>query len=182
MSGAERIARRYFIVNGFDGALTMLGLLTGFIVSAIEDLDIVISACLGVAIALGVSGVSSAYVSESAERKHDLDQLEGAMVTNLEDSYHGSVARWMPILIALANGLAPLSISLLVLAPIWLANSGVVLPFAPLYVAMGIALLCVFLLGVFLGRIEGVSWLRSGIRTLLIALATAALILLIAGN
>ena len=27
---SQRIARRYFVVNGFDGALTMLGLLMGF--------------------------------------------------------------------------------------------------------------------------------------------------------
>ena len=30
LTRATGIARRYFVVNGFDGALTMLGMLVGF--------------------------------------------------------------------------------------------------------------------------------------------------------
>ena len=68
ITGTHGIVRRYFVVNGFDGALTMLGLIMGFLVSGPASLGVIISACLGAAIALGVSGVSSAYVSEVAER------------------------------------------------------------------------------------------------------------------
>jgi len=176
------IVRRYFVVNGFDGALTMLGLIIGFLVSTPADLSLIINACLGAAIALGVSGVSSAYVSESAERKRALGKLEEAMISNLQESAHGEAARLAPILIALVNGSAPLIISLLILIPLWLSNAGVPLPLPPLYAAIIIALLLVFLLGVFLGRIAGVSWLRSGIQTLLIAIATAVLIYIFAGG
>lgn len=175
------IVRRYFVVNGFDGALTMLGLIIGFLVSTPADLSLIINACLGAAIALGVSGVSSAYVSESAERKRALGKLEEAMISNLQESAHGEAARLAPILIALVNGSAPLIISLLILIPLWLSNAGISLPLPPLYAAIIIALLLVFLLGVFLGRIAGVSWLRSGIQTLLVAIVTAALIYLFAG-
>jgi hypothetical protein len=52
------IMRRYFVVNGFDGALTMLGLIIGFLVSGATGLSVIINVCLGAAIALGVSGVS----------------------------------------------------------------------------------------------------------------------------
>lgn len=180
------IVRRYFVVNGFDGALTMLGLITGFMVSVPANLPaslpMVISACLGAAIALGVSGVSSAYVSESAERRRALDELQQAMVADLGDSFHGIAARWVPMLIALVNGLAPLTISLLILMPLWLAHAGVPLPLPPLYASVAVALSLVFLLGVFLGRIAGVSWWRSGLQTVLIALITAVLIHLIAGD
>jgi len=48
------------------GPLTMLGLIFGFLLNNPADLSIVINVCLGAAIALGMSGVSSAYVSESA--------------------------------------------------------------------------------------------------------------------
>ena len=34
---SDLIARRYFVVNGFDGGLTMLGLLVGFYVSEMSD-------------------------------------------------------------------------------------------------------------------------------------------------
>jgi predicted membrane protein (TIGR00267 family) len=176
------IVRRYFVVNGFDGALTMLGLIIGFLVSKPTDLSLVINACLGAAIALGVSGVSSAYISESAETKRALGKLEDAMISDLQDSAHGEAARLTPMLIALVNGLAPLLISLLILLPLWLAQGGLSLPVPPLYAAILVALLLIFMLGVFLGRISGVSWLRSGVQTLLVALLTAALIYLFAGG
>lgn len=175
------IVRRYFVVNGFDGALTMLGMIIGFLVSEPAELSLVINACLGAAIALGVSGVSSAYISESAERKHALGKLEDAMISDLRKSAHGEAARLAPMLIALVNGSAPLIISLLILIPLWLANAGMVLPLSPLYSAIIIALLLIFLLGVFLGRIAGISWLRSGLQTLLVAVLTAVLIYLFAG-
>ena len=143
------IVRRYFVVNGFDGALTMLGIIIGFLVSAPANLTIIINACLGAAIALGMSGISSAYISESAERKRALEDLEKAMVTDLQKSAHGEAARWVPLLIALVNGSAPLAISLLILTPLWLSNAGIPLPLPPLYASITVALLLVFLLGVF---------------------------------
>lgn len=178
ISDSEAILRRYFVVNGFDGALTMLGLILGFQLSSPTELAVVINACLATAIALGVSGVSSAYVSEAAERKRELSRLESAMVTDLKDSSHGEAARWVPLLVALVNGAAPLIISLLILAPVWLADSGHGLPGSPLHQAMAVAATLIFLLGVLLGKIAKVSWLRSGLRTLVIAAATVILIYL----
>lgn len=176
------IVRRYFVVNGFDGALTMLGLIIGFLVSTAADLSVIINACLGAAIALGMSGVSSAYISESAERRRALGKLEEAMISDLQESAHGKAARWAPLLVALVNGSAPLIISLLILIPLWLSNAGIPLPLPPLYAAVIAALTLIFLLGVFLGRIADISWLRSGLQTLLVAAATAVLIYLFTGH
>lgn len=178
---SHHIIRRYFVVNGFDGALTMLGLIIGFLISESTDLSVIVNACLGAAIALGMSGVSSAYVSESAERQRALGKLEEAMISDLQESAHGQAARGVPLLIALVNGLSPLIISLLIMSPLLLSHSGVSLPLSPLYLAIFIALILVFLLGVFLGRIAGVSWFRSGIQTLFIAMITVVLIYLFAG-
>lgn len=175
------VLRRYFVVNGFDGALTMMGLILGFLVSTPADLAVVINVCLGAAIALGMSGVSSAYVSESAERRRALGKLEKAMISDLRDSTHGDAARLTPLLVALVNGLAPLIISLLILMPLWLGALGIPLPVSPLYGAMLVALMLIFLLGVFLGRIAEISWLRSGLQTLLVAMTTAVLIYLFVG-
>ena len=102
-------------------------------------------------------------------------------MADLQKSAHGKAARWVPMLIALVNGSAPLIISLLILTPLWLSNTGIALPLAPLHMAIIIALALTFLLGVFLGRITGGSWLRSGTQTLLVALVTATLIYLFAG-
>ncbi len=176
------IVRRYFVVNGFDGALTMLGLLTGFMLSSTPSLTLIINACMGAAIALGVSGVSSAYVSEQAERKRELSALEEAMITDLKDSSHAEAARWVPMLIALVNGAAPFLISLIIVTPLWLAEQGYDLPFAPLYLSIGVSFVLIFFLGVFTGRISGASWLMSGFKTLLVSLITIALIYLFTGG
>ena len=47
ISRTNDIVRRYFVVNGFDGALTMLGLIIGFMISATDDLTVIINACIG---------------------------------------------------------------------------------------------------------------------------------------
>lgn len=181
LTQSHGILRRYFVVNGFDGALTMLGLAIGFLVSNTDDIVVMINACLGTAIALGASGVSSAYLSESAERQHALTEIEEAMISSLQDSEHGKAARGIPWLIALVNGLAPLIISLLIMTPLFIHRAIIAFPLSPLYIAIAVALLLIFFLGVFLGKIAGISLLRSGLQSLFVAIATVSLIYLFSG-
>jgi len=171
--------RRYFVVNGFDGALTMLGLIMGFYVSDYTELAVVITTCLSAALALGMSGISSAYISEAAERRRALVELEKAMMTSLDESHHARAAIWIPWLVALVNGIAPLLIALIIILPLWLARRGVEMLFEPLPTAMLVALAIIFLLGVFLGRIGGTFWLWSGLQSLAVASVTAGLIYLL---
>lgn len=176
---SQAIIRRYFVVNGFDGALTMLGLTIGFRVGGEAELPVMISACVGAAVALGVSGITSAYMSESAERQKALRDLEQAMATNLNHTAHGMAARLVPLLIAMVNGLAPLVISLVIITPLWLVRSEVDLPWPALDTAIGLAFVIIFFLGTFLGRVSGEFWLWSGIRTVCIALITAVIIMIV---
>lgn len=176
---AHGIARRYAVVNGFDGALTMVGLLSGFEASGAVAPALVVNACIGTALALAASGVSSAYVSEAAERRKELRALERAMVADLRESAHGHASRRVPFVIALVNGVSPLIISLIIIAPLWLASRGVAWVGNPVHVAMGVAFVLIFLLGVFLGRVGHIFWLWAGLRAVLVAAATAGLILLL---
>ncbi|MDH3450996.1 MAG: hypothetical protein OEN20_01155 [Gammaproteobacteria bacterium] len=178
LSNSHDIARRYFVVNGLDGALAMLGLTMGFHVSGGVEISTAVSACLATAIALGMSGLSSGYVSETAERKRELSELERAMVTNLEQSVHATAARLVPVFIALVNGLGPFLIAMLVTIPLWLEQGGIAMPFGALQSAIAMAFMVIFLMGMLLGRISGTFALWSALRTLAIALATSALILL----
>mgnify|MGYP001574633620 CR=1 FL=1 len=182
LSRSEAIARRYFVVNGFDGALTMLGMLTGFYLGGDVDTGIVIRACAGAAVALGVSGFSSAYLSESAERRHALSELEHAMMTELSDTAQGRAVRFVSGFVALANGLAPVLLAVIIITPLWLAHTGVPLPLAPLPAAIATALFVIFLLGVLIGRIGGITWWQSGLKTAAIALITLVLIILLGGR
>lgn len=183
LSQSQRIARRYFVTNGFDGVLAMLGLLMGFRVSASISIDVIISACVGAAVALFMSGLSSAYISEAAEKQHELQELEKSMLTSLDESAHAEAAQLMPWLIAIVNGFSPLLLALLILTPLFMFQQQL-LPeslfiVSPLDLAIIIALSLAFMLGVFLGRLSGRFWLWTGVRALLIAVITAVIILLL---
>ncbi len=174
----RKIARRYLVTNGFDGTLTMLGMMTGFYVSGTKDLGVAINACLGAAIALFVSGFSSAYLSEKAERKQELLELEQALLVDLDESHYGEASRYLPVFIAAVNGFCPLFLSLLIISPVFLSWQGIEWPCSPFLVAIGIALFCIFLLGVYLGKISRQFWLWAGLRTVLIAMVLVGIILL----
>jgi predicted membrane protein (TIGR00267 family) len=177
ITGSRGIARRYVVVNGFDGALTMLGLIMGFHAGGGVPAAVALSACLGAAIALAVSGLSSAYLSEAAERRKALRELESAMIVKLGRSAHGQATRLVPVMIALVNGLSPLVISLLITLPLWLSSQQIPMPMEPMDASIGIAFLIIFLLGIYLGRIERSFWLWSGIRAVLIAAVTSGVII-----
>lgn len=179
LTHAHTIARRYFVTNGFDGALTMLGLTMGFYSSDSVATPVIISACLGAAIALTVSGLASAYVSELAERKKELKELEQAVVGDLENTAHGRAARWVPVLIAVVNGFSPLLMALLIMTPLWLSEAGISLPLTALECTIVTAFLSLFMLGALLGTVSGQFWLWSGLRTLIIALITAGIVFLL---
>ncbi len=182
LSQSESIIRRYFVVNGFDGALTMFGLIMGFLLSAEIQVTSVINVCLGAAIALSVSGISSAYVSERAERKFMLRKLEDAMLTDLSHSTHARAAKFVPVIVALVNGLAPFVISILIMIPLWLSQAGYVWMLGPLWSSLCVAALLLFALGVVLSNVAGISWHVSGLKTLAIGFSTALLIYFIVGG
>ena len=80
--------------NRFE--LTILGMNMGFYTTGDVAMTVIISADLGAAIALSVSGFVSAYMSESAEREQELKELEQAVVTDLGGTAHGRAARLIP--------------------------------------------------------------------------------------
>jgi len=77
------IARRYFINNFYDGALTVLGILLGFFTILKTQPTIpstyVILTGLGTAISMLISGISGSYLSEKAEQKKSHADLDKAM-------------------------------------------------------------------------------------------------------
>ena len=155
----------------------MLGLIMAFYATGDVPTPTVINACLGAAIALCISGLTSAYISESEERKKELVELERALVADLGDTEYGKASKWVPIWIALVNGFAPLLASLFIISPLWMDQLGMPLPLPPLESAIASALLAIFLLGLFLGKVSGTFWLWTGLRALLIAVVTCLIIL-----
>ena len=179
ISRSKLIVRRYFITNGFDGVLAMLGLLVWFRASGSSDIAILLASGFGAAIALAISGMSSAYISEMAERKHELEKLQGAMINQLDGSAHAQAARIVPVIVALVNGLSPFLFAQLILAPLWLTTHHFLdIPY-PVDASIATALTLVFLLGIYIGKLSGTFWLWAGLRAALLAILIVILITLL---
>ena len=147
------IARRYFVMNAFDGVLTIIGVLTGSYAAHVENASVVISMGLATSIAMGVSGLWGAYFTEVAERKRDLNDLENHTLTDLSETRIGRASRMAGVIVALVDGLAPFFSALIVLLPFFfsVALKDIYLSY---YLSLGIALLSLFGLGAFLGMVS----------------------------
>lgn len=176
ITDSEGIARRFFVTNGFDGALTMIGLFMGFYLSKDASISIAIQACVGAAIALFMSGSTSGYISESAERKREIRELEDAMAKDLTGTVHHRAARVIPFWVALVNGLSPLMISMFVMLPLWLALVGIQLPGNVFLWCILISIAAIFVLGIYLSTISQQHWMLSGFKSLVIAGVTLLVI------
>jgi len=121
---------------------------------------------------MGISGMTGAYMTESAERERELHDLEKAMLTDLRSSVHGKASRTIPILIAIVDGVSPALAGVITLLPFLF---GVNIDFAYL---LGVILNMgtLFIFGVYLGRISKKNKLFSGIKMLLVGIVTAIII------
>ena len=181
ISNLGAIVRRYFVMNAFDGALTMLGVGIGASLANIQNPLVIISAGLSGSFAMGISGFSGAYMAESAERTKELKVLEKAMLREMdEDSMHKEAARFATRVTAVVDALSPALAALVVISPYFFVHYG--------YLDMGTALVCALvltltilsLLGVYLARVTEESMMRHGLKMLIVGLVTALLCSLVA--
>lgn len=164
LSEVGQIARRAFANNSFDGVLTMMGVVMGNFLVGVDNAQVVLVTGLSTALAIGVSGGWGAYLTESAERRHAIGELERVTLTTLRDTRIGKASRMAVWLVAAVDGLSPFVAALLVVLPFL---------FAPLlpsvhyayYASIGMALVALFGLGLYLGHIAGENPLALGLKT-----------------
>ena len=176
---AQRILRRYFAMNAFDGAMTSLGVVIGAYISNISDPRAIIGVIIVSGIAMAVSGFSGTYMTESAERSRSLNELEDAMLVDLDDTIYGRASRFVSLFAAVVDGSAPFVASIPTVVPFYLSLVGLLPIDIAFYASIGAALAVLFLLGVFLGRVSEGNLLYSGIKMVVAGLAVALLALLL---
>lgn len=147
------IARRYFIMNCFDGVMTMLGFILGYFFSGGSNPETAIGAGVAASIAMGVSGFTGTLLTEFAERARELEELERAMLKDLTPTIYGRALRLAAFAAAIVDALAPAAGALAVAAPVALSSMRLVS--FPTAVALSVAtgLLMLFTLGYYLGKI-----------------------------
>lgn len=175
----SRITRRYIVINGFDGVITILGILLGSYYVGTENTDIVLAACLGAAIAMAISGISGAYLSERAEKMKELRELERAMLADLGKSRISRASKIAPLVSASAHGLSPFIFSLFILLP-FILKGIVQLSIQHMYfISFFLVLLCLVFLGVFMARTAKENAFSYVIKTIVVGVITAAVLLLL---
>lgn len=165
----KSISRRYFISNGFDGVLTGIGITVGSFMSGVPGLT-VFKVALGAAVGLATSGVWSVWEIERAEKKAELENIENAMATELDNT---SLHRQKTVerqINAVMSGIGPVL--------------GVVIPatpflFLPLFQAtltsVGLGIILLFGFGSYMSRISKQKWYIAGARMGLAGLVVTAI-------
>jgi predicted membrane protein (TIGR00267 family) len=178
ITGAQKIIRRYFAMNAFDGAMTSLGVVMGAWLGNINEPRSIIGVILTGGVAMMVSGFSGTYMTESAERNHSLNELEDAMLINLDDTIYGQASRFVSIFAALVDGAAPFFASIPAVIPFILVPSllNIQLAFITSVIA---SMLTLFSLGVYLGKISGDNILISGAKMVVSGIAVALIAILL---
>lgn len=176
----SEIARRYFAMNSFDGILTILGVLVGSYLADVRAATVVIVTGMATSVSMGISGLWGAYLTESAERQKSLDDLEEYTLTDLSDTRIGRASRFAVVVVALVDGLAPLLASSLVLLPFFFTRLWVDITYS-YYLAVAVAMVTLFGLGAFLGRISRQNILIAGLKMITAGIASLLVSYLIEG-
>lgn len=171
----DEIARRYFALNSFDGVLMILGIIIANFIASIKDYRIIITTCIGAAVAVTISGIWGAYLTESAERTGKMKKLEKRVGLSFKKSPLHKAHSFAAILLAMINGLSSLFAALIIISPFFFFSS----ISSAYYTAIALAFLILFLIGMFLGSISKNNLFLSGIKILLAGLICSIIILII---
>jgi predicted membrane protein (TIGR00267 family) len=195
LSDLGEIARRKFFNNCFDGALTCAGIVSGIFILFIGEGDFqftpqgVLVTGLATTLAIGISGLWGAFLSEEAERKKKVYDMKRDMALveettklnngekkakNNDKTLLEKAENFATIVASLVDGGAPAVGSILPLIPFFFGTILTITHFIFSYVIL--AGLLVYL-GIFLGNISGGGKIRyalhlvtAGVVTLLISL------------
>ncbi len=175
ITGMSEIARRYFVMNAFDGALTMFGLVIGSYLAGVRAPMLIFSVGISTVLAIGISGLWGAFLTETAERNRALRSLEKKMLRKLTGSYQSEASNAAIYVTATVDALSPMLAGFIILLPFLLADKGMFDISEAYKIALGMSFAIFFGLGAFLGKTSKDSWWLYGLKMLMAGLLAAAL-------
>ncbi len=172
------VARRYFSLQVFDGAMVGVGLVFGLHLSGPHPFRVIAQTVVAVVIAMVISGWTGALISERAEQEARIRRLELATLTALRNTLHTRVGSIAVLLVALVNALSPvaalLTVSLPYMITTYLGGETVYGLISSLAVTAALLLVS----GAIVGRAAGINVLKTAGQMIGAGLAAAALIIL----
>ncbi|MFX0116568.1 MAG: VIT1/CCC1 transporter family protein [Candidatus Hodarchaeota archaeon] len=172
------VARRYLIKNAFDGSMTVLGIVVGAWIVGVTKYEIIVTAGLGACLAMGVSGLFGAYMTERAERKNRLKTLEAAMLADLSNSIHKDASNFASIYAALIDSTSPMLTGIISLIPFIFTGMRMIAISEAYIASLILTLATLFSLGLYLGRIAKENILLYGFQTVASGLLIVSIIFL----
>lgn len=177
IANIEEMARRYFAMNSFDGLLTIIGVIIGNYIAKVNDPKIIISTGLGVSIAMGISGIWGTYLTEQAERKKKVLELEKLTLKDLDHTKIAKAEKAATIIISLVDGISPFLSALLTISPFFIYSYiGINTAYI---ISISIAFTLLLIIGGFLGHISNENILISGLKMVLAGIICSAIILIL---
>jgi predicted membrane protein (TIGR00267 family) len=167
LGGSGGIAKRYMVMNSFDGSLTALGIIIGSWLARVSDPRTLILAGLGASIAMGISGGFGAYLTESAMKKEELEEMESAMLENLDNTIRHQAAEFSSIFVALVDGFSPFVAASVSFLPFIVASFVNMNMNSAYTFSIILTLVTLFILGAYLGRISQENLLLNGGRMII---------------
>ncbi len=174
----DEIARRYLVMNAFDGALSILSVIASAYFVGATDPRVVVAIGLANCMAMGISGFTGTFMTERAERLRRLRELESVLLTDLSESDFNRVSLVASIYVAFIDGIAPVLAAVVSLLPLITAIFIPVDVIMAVQLAVALNLATLFVLGAFLGRISGTNIALSGLKMVAIGVITALLCIL----
>ena len=174
------LSRRYFVSNGFDGALTAVGIVVGAVLSGVPDGLTVVRIGAGAAVGLATSGLWSVWEIERAEKRTELLRIERAMLADLGDTRPDRRRKRARLVNAAASGAGPVVGILLPLTPFLFEGGALTMAEAGVG-GVAVASLVLFVFGAYLGTLSERRWWVAGLRMGLAGLVVAALTLVLPG-
>jgi predicted membrane protein (TIGR00267 family) len=174
----DEYVRRAFANNAFDGALTFLGILMGNMVLDEFNPSVVIKIGLSTCLAIGMSGSFGRFLSERAERKHALRQIEKSMLTDLDGSMLAEEGKNKTFMVSFIDGISPALALILPVFPFFLANANLISVQSSIVLSFILVILVLFGLGVFLGITSDENAFLYGLGTVAVGFFTSLIIFL----
>ena len=159
MVDISSISRRYFVIGFFDGVLTVLGMIMGAHLSGDASKELIISAGIATALALGISSGWGAFEAERAEQIIAKMEKKKALLKDVKGCAIDKAHEFAMIVSSIVHGVAPIPAAVIPIMPYL---------FFPLnqafYFALALGLLSLFIVGMFLGKISKTNLIVSGLR------------------
>lgn len=179
IAGGWEISRRYTVVNGFDGILTVMAVVLSSYFLGVNEIRFVLATGFSAAGAIGISGVWIAYLTEESEQLRNKKELEKKLFIDLSDTIITKSARIASLINSFINGASPFLFGILSLAPFLIIDPLQLNIEIAYYTSITISASLLFVLGIFLGRVSERSGLIMGMKTIFAGILVGMLTILI---